>query len=591
MSDLVYSIKDAFSLEQRNGALGQQESEKYFIAPYQRGYKWASFTDDDPVNLLMTDLKDAFSNKSKEYFLQYITICKSQNQSVSVLEVIDGQQRLTTLTLLFSVINARLKEVNKPITHNLLSYEVRPGVTSFFQDFIYSNTESLLSLDWNALITNDSRYDEQDIYYLFHAAKKINELLPENTLEFKIYIENNVKLIINKIEKTVSSEKIFANLNNNKIELTSAELIKALILTKAAREKSGDEKSVRYKEVIEIRSLMGRQWDEIERWANRPEINALYFNNSKYPVEELLYLLAVRISKPIKVLQNKNELFNYFQSLIKRKDETAKQLFYELKKIKNVLNEWYVDTEIYNLIGFLRCIKESDFKIVNFIDKIELTKKDLRNILFNQVKNKIPANVDELEYGENDAEIHRLLFALSVFLNEDRFDFYSFQNEEWSLEHIFPQNPEDFPSELKKADIDLINSIIKSKHKMLEKSDNHIVKSILFKLSKTECILNEEEIIELCDLLESEKLNSIGNMSLLTRSDNSSNSNGMFNKKRHNITKRVSEGSFVPKHTYDVFSKLISEEMDPNLAVWTDRDIDSHRDWISEKLTLILSNS
>jgi hypothetical protein len=76
----------------------------------------------------------------------------------------------------------------------------------------------------------------------------------------------------------------------------------------------------------------------------------------------------------------------------------------------------------------------------------------------------------------------------------------------------------------------------------------------------------------------------MGNMALLTRGDNSSNSNGMFSKKRHNIVNRISKGSFVPKHTYDVFSKLISDKMSKDTGVWSEKDINTHQAWILTKI-------
>lgn len=76
-------------------------------------------------------------------------------------------------------------------------------------------------------------------------------------------------------------------------------------------------------------------------------------------------------------------------------------------------------------------------------------------------------------------------------------------------------------------------------------------------------------------------------MALLTKSDNSSNKNGMFDKKRQNIARRVSLGSFVPKHTYDVFSKLVSENMTPELNAWTERDIEKHGEWIIKTIAEI----
>ena len=108
--------------------------------------------------------------------------------------------------------------------------------------------------------------------------------------------------------------------------------------------------------------------------------------------------------------------------------------------------------------------------------------------------------------------------------------------------------------------------------------------SLLDKLNEKTCILSSNEKTILYRLIKKEKLHSIGNMALLTGSDNSSNKNGMFDKKRYNIVKRISNGSFVPKHTYDVFSKLISDKMSPDLTIWTTTDIDSHSEWINSKI-------
>ncbi len=60
---------------------------------------------------------------------------------------------------------------------------------------------------------------------------------------------------------------------------------------------------------------------------------------------------------------------------------------------------------------------------------------------------------------------------------------------------------------------------------------------------------------------------------------NSSLSNHFFNEKRKIIVKKVSNGEFVPFHTYDVFSKLIIES-DASLHVWSRADIQKHQDYI-----------
>jgi hypothetical protein len=225
--------------------------------------------------------------------------------------------------------------------------------------------------------------------------------------------------------------------------------------------------------------------------------------------------------------------------------------------------------------------------VPNFEKPLKEVERELKKKAFEL----IPDNVNELDFTENDPEIHALLLALSVFFGNDRFDFTAFGNEVWSLEHIFPQTPESLPDQLQKEDLDLVNSLlvipINEKEKLLEKYGKfnlNTYNSLKKELVKQSCELTLEEKNLLYRFIKTDKLNRMGNMALLTRGDNSSNSNGMFSKKRHNIVNRISKGSFVPKHTYDVFSKLINDKMSKDTNVWSEKDINEHQAWILTKI-------
>ncbi|NBK22136.1 MAG: DUF262 domain-containing protein [Spirochaetia bacterium] len=144
MSDLVFSIENIFNNDRRNGILGQTETEKYYIAPYQRGYKWRSFTPNDAVCLMLTDMYDAFKGGEDEYYLQYITVKKRTGDPTPVLEVIDGQQRLMTLTLLLAVMASY--DDKKSIAEHKLKYGVRESVDNFLEEFIYGDVTVLQSI-------------------------------------------------------------------------------------------------------------------------------------------------------------------------------------------------------------------------------------------------------------------------------------------------------------------------------------------------------------------------------------------------------------------------------------------------------------
>ena len=90
----MYSLQGIFT-----EFLEDAEKEGFMIPAYQRGYKWRSEGGNSQVEVLLRDLFNAFDTNRKRYYLQFITVKEGLND----LEVIDGQQRLTTLTIFFSV--------------------------------------------------------------------------------------------------------------------------------------------------------------------------------------------------------------------------------------------------------------------------------------------------------------------------------------------------------------------------------------------------------------------------------------------------------------------------------------------------------
>lgn len=95
------------------------KSKKFRVPAYQRSYAWET----DHVDALLNDIRNALTNKEKEYFLGSIVLTSSSNGR---FEVIDGQQRLTTVSL---IISANLKNIFR-------SFEDNEAVISIQQDFL-----------------------------------------------------------------------------------------------------------------------------------------------------------------------------------------------------------------------------------------------------------------------------------------------------------------------------------------------------------------------------------------------------------------------------------------------------------------------
>ena len=88
----------------------------YRIPQYQRPYKW----EDEQIDLLWEDIYEAWSNESDNYFLGSIITAKPRdNENSAYVDVVDGQQRLTTLMILFCVVRDLYPEINKEeVTEN-----------------------------------------------------------------------------------------------------------------------------------------------------------------------------------------------------------------------------------------------------------------------------------------------------------------------------------------------------------------------------------------------------------------------------------------------------------------------------------------
>ena len=126
MKELVFSIKDVFNAATPSGCLAQYNADFFHIPAYQRGYKWGCGPT-GAVSILLDDLWGKYKQGSDEYYLQYITVKHLILSRGHCLEVIDGQQRLTTLSILLSVFNAIIEgnEEKDNIAYKKLDYAVR----------------------------------------------------------------------------------------------------------------------------------------------------------------------------------------------------------------------------------------------------------------------------------------------------------------------------------------------------------------------------------------------------------------------------------------------------------------------------------
>lgn len=594
MKEFIYALEDLFLSDE---LLDSLQAEKYYIGAYQRGYKWKSFGANDQVPLFLTDIYNAYQENAPEYYLQYITIKKNDEQK-SWLEIIDGQQRLTTISLLFYSFAKEFGFEN--ITEDKVTYERYLGRAIFDEVLDFCDKDESIAL----LLKK-----HQDLYYIYHAKeciKRFLELLQDEAKSFYEYCRQKVKIIINLEDEMTSAEEIFSNLNDNKVDLTNYYLIKGLLFTKSTRPENHKTSFI---EIQEQRNRISRNWDDIDNWLLDTAQNQLFFN--AFPIintkeENIGINSLLNALRPIEIVENSKEtvvkefrqslnnlsvknvvddylLFNSYNEHLTNQSKAEAKLI-DVYQTSKRLRNWYSDIELYNLIGFYTSTRGN----VNEI--LQLGNTEVKKKLYLHLKSRLDlgeVKISQLNYSDpkKRRKLNTILLALNIFTLKkieskvcidfsNSFDFKSYREHHWSIEHIYPQNPDcsetdyeeyyEWFSNLKFKDI---NNPIAIKIKLKEA------------LSKEELQLVAQQDID---------EHQLGNLALLTSGNNSTLQNYIFPKKRKLLLNLISSGSFVPQHTINAVSKLLNNADDQdsaisfttNLTEWNQQDIDSNALWI-----------
>jgi len=603
-NEFIFSVKEIFTtfMENKDG---------FYIAPYQRGYKWGKY-----AKVMLHDILNASEkNNDKFYYLNFISIKSTEIKGNNYIELIDGQQRITTLVLFWSIVFKMKKELNIDLSK---SYD---GINNDLTDCLVfgkqkSETISMI-LDLNTKLS-----DTQDNYYLRAAVYEIInflQYLQKENFSFQKYLNyfsNQVKIITNEEKKEVSAAELFGNLNSNKVDLTDTYLVKGLLLSRASRD-TGNQNTKRYREIMESRTVMGRLWDEIYYWIDSKPVK-LYFFGTDFPIDKSTHPLDVLIKLTaedlkIEIKKEYDDSYPIFNSLYKNvfKYSLATQFLDKLKSKYWFFKRMYESRNniIHNILGLvLYNLGNNQQKRVELLKELSFKKDDNETLIYlkeKQLNNLQNINVEDLKHKKNDLDIYKILLTISAIDDQlgsfSKFNFDNFLNTTngWSIEHIFPQNikiskqskryienwlstiSEDYS--IKKDDIKKFKENVKLIYELEGKQDK---KSELIQLEQ-EVTLQFDRIVELLNI----ETDSIGNLALLGLVDNVKLSNALFEEKKYRLLSYSSKGSFVPKHTFSVYNKTIIN--DDSLVfqqnnLWTNKEIIEHKKWISDKIKSIM---
>nr|WP_288813115.1 DUF262 domain-containing protein [uncultured Sphingobacterium sp.] len=582
----------------------EDSSKKGFLIPtYQRGYKWVASEGNGQVDILMRDLFNAYSHKSLRYFLQFLTL----KQCGEELEVIDGQQRLTTLSILFKVIEDIIGEDPKGnFVIGKLKYQTRQN---FIERFIYGDIGAITDCSsWDEFQKGNQEHNNQDVYFIFHAVKAIDDFLKDKmslVRPFYEYICSNVYLIVNLLDENLNSEKVFVNVNKG-VKLNDEDLVKGLLITKLPFDLLSHKVRATEIEINELRANLGRQWDDLSNWAFREDIK-LFFksDNTNSRIDWLIRLTYPDIPQD----DSGHPIFTYFDNLYTEGGISAEEIFNSIRRTKMLLNDWFNEPETRNLLGFvINCYgspkKEALWtQLKNMGSKAELI-RHLKAKCLALLPLDGEQNLPDLSYDTHREPLFNLFLMLDVmkFLpingrEAKQYDFKKISTGIWSLEHIFPQTMQDLKmlNELSDDDLSMVKQLLGGDIERLAMDESVEAKEMyaLYKkiMKATGAFkITKEERITLSNLLKfnAPDLHGIGNMALLLKNMNSSLSNHFFRTKREMIVKKISTGEFVPYHTYDVFSKLIILD-GSDLNVWTSANILEHANYINNQVREVVN--
>ena len=407
MSRLLYSVEEFFSSD---GYLQTNNKSYYNIPLYQRGYKW----EPRHIEKLLNDIEAFEPEDGKFYCLQNITLVPKDN----CFNVVDGQQRLTTLTLILSYLRESV------MVHNKVRFpenSIRKETNKFLNTIVTRNDVHFPQTSWEDFIKNKPDYDHQDIGHLFKGYQAIEEWFKKyrvqragSSVYFCDTLLNDVKLIVNKVESMVSEEKIFGNLNSKRVPLDGADLVRAVLITRVAREEGKKESDIKnIVRVNERRVKIGWELDQINNWWTKKDIHRYFFsfkniksaeagsgiklfNEDQYPINLLYLLFAEKRGEKELALE-----------LIEENNNDALGLYKELLKLHYTLQDWFNDKYIYHFLGYLfNHLPKRDF---NFNDAWKLwaetdTRDQFIALLKARMKDSISIDGDLADYEDQEID-------------------------------------------------------------------------------------------------------------------------------------------------------------------------------------------
>lgn len=572
---------------------------EFVIESYQRGYRWSK----EEIEHLLKDIDEVADGQN--YCLQPIVV---KNRD-GVYELIDGQQRLTTLYLIMKYLS-RYIDLNYSIEYTTRKSE--PGRMG--------SKELLEKIDTIDLSSPSSNIDELFIKKAYDIISAWFNSEKAKMNRFSGKLQKYITIIWYEVDAEEDSVGIFTRLNIGKISLTNAELVKALFLSKGKKDDRGNYMGNPYGIDVKKQHEIALQWDAMEKGLHDNKFWAFITNEkaNRYPIRMELFFDIIE-NKPADECSfyTFNRFYDRFKTSTNRTEtwETIVRYYQQLW-------EWYKDFNLYHQIGYLVAIGYDIKELLSIATNKDkpIRKSEFRESILQLIRQSVvfasndggktePIDYADLNYEHHSDSIHRLLLLFNVETirqkgDEDfRFPFERYKNEgTWSLEHIHAQNSESLKtnqewkdwlvshkrslSELMKAhgegtpDYQAIHQVIDKVNTVISHIDTKNYKGSI----RDEFSAVASDVVDkLSDGNDKTQMHSLSNMALLTVGENAALNNSTFDVKRIKVLDMDKHGDYIPVCTKNVFMKYYSTP-DTKLHFWSEEDRKSYIKAMNEVL-------
>lgn len=627
-------------------------NKNFFIPDYQRGYRWGEIQ----IRQMLEDIYSFIYDKNAAgsfYCLQPVVVKKMTPDEVAAnklesafdnntwYEVIDGQQRLTTIRIILAL-ESQIDRFNK-MRFNMY-YQTRPELGKLFDKLgIYEENERFI-----VKFDNDNdQCNDIDSWHIHNAANKILDWFQNGSGYFKPSIQEfkggfyenfsntkekdkSVQVIWYELCDKSDPYEMFKRLNDKSISLNNAELIRGMFLSDSAVYKGEELLLSQFDEdvrpIVEKRELARKQshiieeWDIIEKqlWDDKFWSFIKKEKNSDEYSCRIEYIFDL-ISK--KTSNQKDSLYTYLEFDGMLKSGAVKDLWDLWLKVEtyfSLLMAWYNDRYYYHKIGFLTTELGSSVLIEMLSESTNVSKKEFKKTIEGRInsaihdKKKPGRKILDYTYKDDYNMLKRVLFLYNVETTYKQglefFPFERYKDYEWTLEHIHAQNSERIDHSIKDKWVEWFDENKKVLERLSSRLPNDENLKLLISLFNNEYnrLINYKDkytfndVTKVFDLvlkyfndLSAQEgtptvMHGISNMALLSGSTNASIGNSVFEVKRQMIMDDDARGNYIPLCTRKVFLKYYNKN-DKNFTVqqnfyWSDKDRKHYLEDIKEVL-------